>query len=301
VTPMEIAQVALLYGVVGLVHMGFRRALVQASFEAARGRGTFAWDIAFYGSFALVVTSSVRIAGVLLVFTYLIVPAALAGVLTRGLGRRLVLAWVLGASLTAAGLYASWEADLPTGPSIIAVFGAAAALVGIVFALRRSSRRLLAKLACAAAALGGLLLVAFPHMDQPWLDALERIAPPLQTVFLTPDERATRNETIESIERARAELARLRELEQEVRWGRKTLDSEKTERLRQYIAGRGEISAGDQLVLNGLRDSARARQRFILGAPLAVLSLCGFYALSRRSPPRTAEPRASRYALRRWP
>ena len=107
----------------------------------------------------------------------------------------------------------------------------------------------------------GLLLLAFPRMDQPWLDAIESIAPPVQTTFLTEFERTTRDEMIASIERGKAELTRLRELEQDVRWGKAEMDAEKVERLRQYLAGRGEIDAGEQLVLRHLRDKARDRQR----------------------------------------
>ena len=107
-------------------------------------------------------------------------------------------------------------------------------------------------------------------MDQPWLDALESAAPPLQTLFLTEDERESRGEVQESIARARAELARLRALDEDVRWGSKQMAPEKAERLRQYLAGRSEISAGDQLVLRYLRDKARQRQRYALGLPLLL-------------------------------
>ena len=123
VTPQEVATIAALYAVIGTVHATFRRQLVEVSFEpdvaAARGRRILLWDVVFYGSFALVVTSSVRVAGVLLVFSWLIVPAALAGALGGGLGRRLVPAWTLGAAMTAAGLYAAWHWDLPTGPAMV--------------------------------------------------------------------------------------------------------------------------------------------------------------------------------------
>jgi zinc/manganese transport system permease protein len=286
VTPQEVAAIAALYVLIGVVHFAFRRALIEVSFEpqlaAARGRRVFLWDIVFYGSFALVVTSSVRIAGVLLVFAYLIVPAALAGLLTAVLRRRLVVAWVLGAVLTVAGLVASWEWDLPTGPAIVSAFGAATALVGLGFALKRLSFRALAKVMLAAIAVIGLLLGAFPKMDQPWLDALESIVPPVQTAFLSEHERSTRTEMLESIARARTELARLRELEQDVRWGRKEMEAEKAERLRQYITGRSEIAAGDQLVLRHLREKARERQQLMLGLPLLVCAAWGFYLMSRR-------------------
>jgi zinc/manganese transport system permease protein len=249
----------------------------------------FLWDVVFYGSFALVVTSSVRVAGVLLVFAYLIVPAALAGLFAPDLLRRLLIAWGLGIALTAAGLYASWTWDLPTGPAIVSAFGVAMTLVGLAFAFKRFSFRTLGKLMLAAIAVAGLLLLAFPRMDQPWLDAVESVAPPIQTAFLTQFERVTRTEMIESIERGKIELARLRELEQNVRWGKERMDPEKAERLRQYLAGRGEISAGEQLVLRHLRDKARDRQRLMLGLPLLLIGAGGFYFLWRKSPMQTKQ------------
>ena len=133
VTPQEVAHIALLYAAIGAVHFIFRQPLFEVSFHpllaAALRRNILFWDVVFYGSFALVVTSSVRMAGVLLVFSYLIIPAALAGLFAADLRWRLLLAWALGAGLTAVGLYASWTWDFPTGPAIVTAFGAATALV----------------------------------------------------------------------------------------------------------------------------------------------------------------------------
>jgi zinc/manganese transport system permease protein len=286
VTPHEVGAIAVLYVLIGVVHFAVRRAFIEVSFDpqraAAHGRRLFLWDVIFYGSFALVVTSSVRMAGVLLVFAYLIVPAALASLSTRDLLRRLLLAWAIGVALTAAGLYASWTWDLPTGPAIVSTFGAAMALAGLAFALKKIPLRTLGRLLLAAIALAGLLLIAFPRMDQPWLDAVERVVPSTQTAFLTEFERATRAEMIASIERSQRELARLRELEQDVQWGKQQMESEKVERLRQYLAGRSEISAGEQLVLRNLRDKARHRQQLLLGAPLLLIGVGGLYLMKRK-------------------
>ena len=286
VTPQEVATIAALYAAIGIVHVVFRRQLIEVSFDPAtalkRNRRLFAWDVLFYGSFALVVTSSVRMAGVLLVFTYLVVPAALAGLMAGNLRRRLAFAWAIGGVLTAAGLYASWRWDLPTGPAIVGTFGAMMALVAMLFGLRRISLRGFGALVLAALALIGLLLLAFPRMDHPWLDAAETIAPPVQTLFLTEFERTTRAETLSDIERARAELVRLRALDQDVRWGKTEMHPEKVERLRQYLAGRSEISAGDELVLRHLRAKARDRQRWMLGLPLLSIGAIGLYFLKVR-------------------
>jgi len=293
VTPADVGLLVLLYGAVGVLHFICRQPLTEVSFQPQLAnslpRRTFLWDVVFYASFALVVTSSVRIAGVLLVFSYLIVPAALAGVLVSDLRRRLMLAWGVGALLTGAGFSASWSWDLPTGPAIVAAFGAATALVAVGAAARRLTRRKAGIAACGLGIFVGLPLVAFPQLDQPWLDALEEVAPSLQTGFLTSSERATRIEAIESVGRARAELARLGALNQDVLWGRVEMEPEKAERLRQYLMGKSELSAGDQLVLRHLRGKARERQRFGLGVPVLVGGAGGLYAiLRRRRPEKTA-------------
>jgi zinc/manganese transport system permease protein len=283
VTPREVGALALLYATVGALHLILRRPLVEVSFHplAARAlrRNVFLWDLVFYASFALVVTSSVRIAGVLLVFSYLIIPAALASLYVQGLLARLIAAWALGALLTAAGLLASWYWDLPTGPAVVAAFGAAAGAVALVSLARRLGWRGAGTIGCAVVALAGLLLVLFPRMDQPWLDALEALAPPMQTAFLEAGERDTRNAALQSIESAGAELARLRARDEDARWGTISLPPDERERLRQYLAGRSEISAGDQLVLRHLRGKARERQRYALGIPLLALGALGLWAL----------------------
>jgi len=283
VTPREVGALALLYAAVGALHLILRRPLVEVSFHplAARAmrRKVFLWDLFFYASFALVVTSSVRIAGVLLVFSYLIIPAALASLFVQGILARLALGWALGALLTAAGLLASWYGDLPAGPAVVVAFGAAAGVVAIVSLARRLGWRGAGRIGCALLALAGLLLVLFPRMDQPWLDALEALVPPVQTAFLEAGERYTRSEALQSIENASAELARLRARDEDARWGTITLPTEERERLRQYLAGRSEISAGDQLVLRHVRSKARERQRYTLGIPLLVLGALGLWAL----------------------
>ena len=289
VTPGDVAALALLYAAVAAVHVVFRKPLIECSFDpataAAHGRNVFAWDVVFYGSFALVVTSSVRIAGVLLVFSYLIIPAVLAALFVAGRLRRLVLAWGLGIAFTAGGLLASWHWDMPTGPAIVATFGAASAATAASFLARRITRRLAIRAFSAIALAAGLLLALFPRMDQPWLQAAETIAPPLQTAFLDEIERSTRNDTLADIEKSRAELVRLRALQQEVQWGRVSMEPEREERLRQYLAGKSEISAGDRLVLDHLRGKARERQRYGLGVPLVLLGVLGLF-LARTSPAR---------------
>ena len=80
------------------------------------------WDFLFYASFGFVVTSSVRIAGVLLVFSYLVVPSIIGLLFLRGVRARLLLGWGVGLVVSAVGLWASWALDLPTGAAVVAAF-----------------------------------------------------------------------------------------------------------------------------------------------------------------------------------
>ena len=90
-----------------------------------------------------------------------------------------------------------------------------------------------------------------------------------------------RLDSIESVERASAELAWLRALEQDVRWGTKSMDADRQERLRQYLASRSVIQAGDRLVLRELQARARERQRYGLGIPLLLAGMGGLVLMRR--------------------
>ena len=137
---------------------------------------------------------------------------------------------------------------------------------------RRQAKRGFAKAAVALAG-AGALLAAFPRMDHLWLDTAERAVPSLQAIFLTEAEKDAQRDAVDSVARAEAELAKLRKTQDDVRWGLQKMDDEKQERMRQYIAGRSEILAGDQLSLRDLRAVARERQRFALGLPLLILGI----------------------------
>jgi len=304
VTGREVAQLALLYGVIGALHLVMRRSLLEISLEPdaarAHGRRLLWWDFFFYITFGIVVTSSVRIAGVLLVFSYLIVPAAVAALLTASVRARLLIGWSVGALVSAAGLWASFAWDLPTGAAVVTSFGALTALVAIALGVRILSRRVRERgmgalrgagaLLALSLALAGLLLTLLPGMDHLWLDWLETVAPAVRLAFLTPGERAANRDSREALERGTAELARLRALQQDVQWGTRQMPGEPQERLRQFLASRAEIVAGDRVVLAALRAHARARQRFWLGLPLLVLGAAGAAWLGVRPWTRRGRP-----------
>ena len=123
----EVGRTALLYGVIGFFHYYYRHKFLAISLNPrkaeAEGISIKAWDFLFYASFGFVVTSSVSIAGVLLVFCYLIVPSVAAMLYADTIGRRLAIGWSMGTVVSALGVYLSLKLDLPTGATIVCTFG----------------------------------------------------------------------------------------------------------------------------------------------------------------------------------
>ncbi|HYU33690.1 MAG TPA: metal ABC transporter permease [Thermoanaerobaculia bacterium] len=149
VSRLEVLRTLALYVLVGALHFVLRRRFHMISFEpeeaVRQGIRVRLWDFAFYATFGLVVTSFVRIAGVYLVFSYLIVPAVCAALLSSRTAARLAIGWVVAFTAGISGLLLStqWESlDLPTGPTIICIFGLLLLLSGVVTWVRaRSSAR----------------------------------------------------------------------------------------------------------------------------------------------------------------
>jgi zinc/manganese transport system permease protein len=123
----DVIKTAILYGVIGLFHYIFRRKFLLISMDPKRaeaeGISIRLWDFLFYASFGFVVTSSVAIAGVLLVFCYLIVPSVGAMLFAEKIGKRLAIGWTMGTLVSALGCYLSVYLDLPTGATIVCTFG----------------------------------------------------------------------------------------------------------------------------------------------------------------------------------
>ena len=123
----EVVKVAGLYAVIGLFHWLCRHPFLLISTDPDRayrdGWRVRGWDFLFYASFGIVVTSSVRIAGVLLVFSYLIVPTLAANLLCGTVSRRLAIAWSFGTLVSVVAMVASAILDLPTGATVVCAFG----------------------------------------------------------------------------------------------------------------------------------------------------------------------------------
>ncbi len=134
----DVIKTAALYGAIGLFHYIFRRKFLLISMDPTRAKAENIsirlWDFLFYASFGFVVTSSVAIAGVLLVFCYLIVPSVGAMLFSDHIGKRLAIGWTMGTLVSAFGVYLSVLLDLPTGATIVCTFGA---ILLLMFLLRQ--------------------------------------------------------------------------------------------------------------------------------------------------------------------
>ncbi len=154
---------AALYAAVGAFHWIFRHRFLAISLDPVRaeaqGIRVRLWDFLFYVSFGFVVTSSVSIAGVLLVFSYLVIPSVVAVLFADGIGARLAIGWSVGTAVSAAGVSISYFEDLPSGPVIVVTFGVFLALAGMIHFLRHALRPAQGALRIALGTLGfGLLL-----------------------------------------------------------------------------------------------------------------------------------------------
>jgi zinc/manganese transport system permease protein len=132
----EVGKTAALYGAIGVFHFIFRKKFLAISMDhrkaEAAGISVRFWDFLFYASFGFVVTSSVSIAGVLLVFCYLIVPSVAAMLYADSVGPRLAIGWTMGTIVSAVGVFMSLQLDLPTGATIVCTFGIALAVMAAV-------------------------------------------------------------------------------------------------------------------------------------------------------------------------
>ena len=140
----DVVKVAALYAAVGLFHWLCRRPFFLISLDPATafrdGWRVRLWDFLFYASFGVVVASSVRVAGVLLVFSYLIVPA-LAGIAVGGaVSTRLLVGWAFGTGVSVLGMLASALLDLPTGATVACMFGLVLLLWSGILRVRRLGR-----------------------------------------------------------------------------------------------------------------------------------------------------------------
>lgn len=134
----EIVRMAVVYLVLGTFYYAFRGPLLTVSFERDAAKRRPMWDFLFYVSFGVAISLSVGVAGVLLVFSLLVIPAVIAFLFTRRFGVALLLAWGSGTVALVLGLVISFAWDIATGPFLVVAYGAVLVLAFVVRALTKA-------------------------------------------------------------------------------------------------------------------------------------------------------------------
>ena len=133
---------AILYSLVGVFHIAFRRRFLAISVDAekaqASGINIRVWDLLFYMTFGVLVTRSVAIAGVLLVFSYLVIPAVIAQMWSDTIKGRLLIGWTVALSASVAGILWSFASDYPTGPAVVMTLASFLIVSGAAYSIRYS-------------------------------------------------------------------------------------------------------------------------------------------------------------------
>ena len=287
VNASEVWHFIVLYSAIGVLHWFIRRPLLAAADNAARPQAagmTAFWDLVFYLSFGLVVTSSVGVAGVLLVFCFLIVPALIGTLFSSRIGLALTIGWAAGAVASAAGIFGSFLIDAPTGALTVVAFAAVLILAGAVRALvtapsdersrnRQIGLRAAALVACVAFSVSGLWVVIAPAGDHPLLAAIELGIGPER--FMTARERADYFEAAATALRHEGESDRLTGIERQSRWQGEPLGADEVRRIGSMQQTLTEMRRGERFVMDYLRTRARERERWYVGVPLAALGFAG--------------------------
>jgi len=229
----------------------------------------------------LVVTSSVALAGVLLVFSFLIIPAAIGVMFASTLARQLAIGWVAGILTSAAGFAASFAFDLPTGAAIVCAFGAALALAGLIYPFVRGDRVAAIKTTFSAArwvvaaviAGSAIELAVAPRADQPLLDTLEQGLPSLRHLYFTRAEAAAYQDAVETAERHRLAAEQLIEQERRSRTQGEALDETTVQRISSFLKSYAEMRKGEQFVMGEVRARARERIRWVVSTVMLALAM----------------------------
>lgn len=123
----EIIKSFIVYIFIGGLHYIFRQQFITLSedYETARRKGmkTQRWDFLFFLTLGIVVMHSVRIAGILIVFAFLIIPASISVLFSQNWLSRIFIGWFIGTIVSILGLILSWQLDVPSGPAVVLFLG----------------------------------------------------------------------------------------------------------------------------------------------------------------------------------
>jgi zinc/manganese transport system permease protein len=289
----RVVELAVVYGLVGIVLWTLHGRLVALS-DRLGEPGRAAWqvvvlDLAFYVAFGVVVTSSVAVAGILLVFCFLIIPALVGAMFTRRIGPALALGWTSGTAASAAGLWGSFAFDAPTGAAMVLALVASLAIATTLRALVFTAAAERARRSAAAARAVGIgaavlvlvssvWLIVAPAADQPLLTLLETTFGLGPEPFLSDDERATYEDAAATAQRLKGQIEGLNTRERTARWKGAEMSDDDVRRIGSYQRSFNEMARGELFVMDVLRGRARERQRWYVGVPLAAVAVATLIA-----------------------
>jgi zinc/manganese transport system permease protein len=284
----DLIDVTVLYALIGF-------SLAYATKKAwLDGAGTTGWlaDLCFYAAFGLVVTSSVAIAGVLLVFSFLIIPALIGLLLSSNIKMQWAYGVLVGCLASLVGLLASYWLDTSTGATIVCAFALILCifLLGYVYQLHLKSPKKLWKpvflstMLFLSASFGWL--GANPRADQPLFDSVERYVPSLRFAYFNPDQKLMYLDAQRYIARYTAELKRLGEMESRNRWELSETDDYLVQKISSFQQSYNEMIKGESFVMQEVRSRARQKLRWPAFALAIGFLVIGIWAYRHK-------PRAS--------
>lgn len=234
-------------------------------------------DLGFYAAFGLVVTSSVAIAGVLLVFSFLIIPALIGLLWARTFCNQLLIGWVAGGVAASAGLWASYALDASTGATMVCVFALTLCIALVARVMVEANKnfqrvgRIFSHFSAAVLLASSVWLVAQPRADQPLLDAVEAAWPSVRDAYFNAQEKGIYTEAENYVRRYSAEMARLSTLETRSRWQGAVTDDETVRKISSFQQSYNEMIKGERFVMQEIRSRARERLRWTAFSSAAAL------------------------------
>jgi len=118
-------SMAIVFGLLSLLQYVAAKEFLISAYDPDMGRTlgirVGVWNMIFYGAMGLAVAVAIRAVGALLTFTLLVAPGASALCLTERLSRTFKIALFVGVVSSLAGVAISYQCDLPTGSTIVAL------------------------------------------------------------------------------------------------------------------------------------------------------------------------------------
>ena len=245
-----------------------------------KGVAGWAADFGFYAAFGLIVTSSVAMVGVLLVFSFLIVPSILGLLFSTGDGQQVMTGWVGGAIAAAVGLGASFAFNTSTGATMVCAFALILVFSLVIRSLADFKIRwtraveVSAQICLAIVIISAVWFGVQPRAEHPLLNSLEAFSPAVRLVYFNAKERAVYEDAQAYESRYAAESVRLRSIERSGRWQNAAVDDAAVIRIASFQQSYNEMMKGEQYVMQETRSRARERHR----GPVA-LAAAGMFVL----------------------